>query len=283
MKKYIYFCLTILGISACADLDSGFMETVPKPVVEGYLVPGQQVRIKVHKEIPYSADSAQSSRLEIPVSGLKIQLSGEGQTETLAEEADGYYAASTKFLIKVGGSYQIKFSYNGTTVSASTVIPTKPQGFKASTNVVPRAAVDLSAGFMGGGRPPGGFGGSQTNIALEWLNPNNDYFITVVECMEANPVEIIKFPVDNTRPRPDRRFRNEPAQTSVGVVGSQSFQYFGLHRLILCKLNPDYPALYQRNGNTTQNISTPPTTITNGLGIFTGVNADTIQIRVIPE
>jgi hypothetical protein len=281
MKNILTICLASMIFFSCADLDSGFMETAPKPVVEAYLVPGQQVRMKVHKEIPYSADSAQSTRLEVPVTGLKITLSGAGQTETLREEADGYYAATTKFLVKVGEAYQLNFSYNGKTISASTAIPTKPQGFKESTNIVTRAAIDLSAGFTG--RPPGGFGSSQTNISLEWLNPNNDYFITVVESMETNPVEIIKFPVTDNRPRPESRFRNQPVQGTQGVIGSQSFQYFGMHRLILFKLNPDYPALYQRSGNTTQNISTPPTTITNGLGIFTGVNADTLLVRVIPE
>ncbi len=281
MKNILYSFFVCLSLVSCAELDTGFMETVPKPVVEGYLVPGQQVRINVHKEIPYSADSTSSTRVEIPVKGLKITLSGEGQTETLKEEADGYYAASTQFLIKVGGTYQINFSYNGVPVSASTSIPTKPQGFKASTTYVARAAIDLSAGFTG--RPPGGFGSSQTNINLEWLNPKNDFFITVVESIDPNPIEIIKFPVSDNRPRPESRFRNQPVQGTEGVIGSQAFQYFGMHRLILFKLNPDYPALYQRSGNTTQNISTPPTTITNGLGIFTGVNADTLMVRVIPE
>ncbi len=281
MKNIFYGLVTCLSLAACSELDSGFIETLPKPVVEGYLVPGQQVHIKVHKEIPYSADSAQSTKLEVPVKGLKITLSGEGQNETLLEETEGNYVASSHFLIKVGGNYLLKFVYNNKTVSASTSIPTKPQGFIASTTLITRAAIDLSAGFNG--RPSGGFGSSQTNINLEWLNPQNDFFITVVESMETNPVEIIKFPITDTRPRPETRFRNQPVQGTQEVIRSQSFEYFGRHRMILFKLNPDYPSLYQRSGNTSQNISTPPTTITNGLGIFTGINADTLMIRVIPE
>jgi hypothetical protein len=281
MKNIFYLFLSFILLASCSGIDSGFMETVPKPVVEGYLVPGQQVHIKVHQEIPYSADSAQSTKLEVPIKGLKITLSGEGQTETLVEESDGSYTPSTNFKIKVGGNYSMKFSYNNKIVSSSTFIPSKPQGFTASTLVVYRTAIDLSAGFTG--RPPGGFGSSQTNLSLEWLNPQNDYFITVVESIETNPVEIIKFPITDTRPRPETRFRNQPVQGTQGVITRQAFQYFGRHSLILFKLNPDYPALYQRSGNTTQNISTPPTTILNGLGIFTGINSDTLLIRVIPE
>jgi hypothetical protein len=107
--------------------------------------------------------------------------------------------------------------------------------------------------------------------------------MSIVESLEPNPVEIIKFPIDPTRVRPNIRFRNQPIQGNSAEIRSQSFQYFGQHALILFKLNSDYVALYQRNGNTTQNISTPPTTILNGLGIFTGVNADTLKIKVLPE
>lgn len=282
MKHLAIFIISLIFLSSCSDLESGYVETNPKPVVEAYLVPSQQVRIKIHQEVPYSADSSQSTNLEVPISGLKITISGENQSEVLKEEANGYYAASEKFLIKVGGAYTMKFIYKGNEISANTIIPSKPLGFTSSTTLITRAAVDLSKGFQGM-RPPGGFGQNQTNINLEWQNPTNDYFIAVVENIESNPIEIIKFPSTDNRPRPNFRFRNEPVQGTQSVVGSQSFQYFGRHRIVLCKLNPDYVALYQRSGNTTQNISTPPTTIKNGLGIFTGVNADTLYVKVIEE
>jgi hypothetical protein len=53
-----------------------------------------------------------------------------------------------------------------------------------------------------------------------------------------------------------------------------------MHNVILMHVNPDYAALYRSSGSTSQNISTPPTSITNGLGVFTGVNADTLKFEV---
>jgi hypothetical protein len=38
--------------------------------------------------------------------------------------------------------------------------------------------------------------------------------------------------------------------------------------------------LYKFSGNTSLNISEPPTNIKNGFGIFTGINTDTLYVNV---
>ncbi|NJO24567.1 MAG: hypothetical protein HC867_00495 [Bacteroidia bacterium] len=45
-------------------------------------------------------------------------------------------------------------------------------------------------------------------------------------------------------------------------------------------MQPEYAALYNSNGNSSQNLTTVPTNVQNGLGIFTGVNADTVFVTV---
>ena len=278
-NSIIYIFLGILSLS-CSNLESGFEETIPKPVVEAYLIPGAPISLSVHTEIPYSADSLANK--EKPLDGLKITITGPKGSINLVSKGNGLYVSQSVFPIIVGGQYSLKFDYLGKQVSAMTQIPTKPLKFASNKTFITRQAIDISAG----GRPQGGFGGGanvDNNVLLTWENTTNDYYMSIIETLESNPVEIIKFPVDPTRVRPNIRFRNQPVQGNSAEIRSQSFQYFGQHALILFKLNPDYVALYQRNGNTTQNISTPPTTITNGLGIFTGINADTLKIKVLPE
>ena len=53
--------------------------------------------------------------------------------------------------------------------------------------------------------------------------------------------------------------------------------------IILYHINPDLAALYEENDNTSQNISNPPSEINNAFGIFSGINADTLYIDVIPN
>lgn len=279
MKNFtLYIFLGIMGFS-CSNFENGFEQTIPKPVVEAYLIPGAPISLSVHTEIPYSADSLANK--EKPVDGLKITITGPKGLINLVSKGNGLYVSQSIFPITVGSTYSLKFDYLGKQVSATTQIPTKPLRFTSNKTFITRQAIDISAG----GRPQGGFGGGNTdnNVLLSWENSANDYYMSIIESIEPNHVEIIKFPVDPNRIRPNVRFRNQPIQGSSVEIRSQSFQYFGQHALILFKLNLDYVALYQRNGNTTQNISTPPTTITNGLGIFTGINADTIKIKVLPE
>jgi hypothetical protein len=279
----ILFILSFGFLSSCTELENGLVDTNAKPVVEAYLSPGTPVSIRIYKEIPYAEVTTANANKEVPIENLKITLKGPESSVLLNSLGSGLYTAPASFKILVGKEYSMKFDYNGMGVYASTMIPSKPINYKADKDLITRQAIDLSQGGGGlGGRPGGNFN-QAANLTLTWSNPTNDYFISVIENMETNPVEIVKFPVDPTRVRPDIRFRNEPVQGTTVEIRPQNFQYFGFHRVILFKLNPDYVALYKRNGNTTQNISTPPTTITNGLGIFTGINSDTLKVRVIPE
>ncbi|WP_332368583.1 hypothetical protein [Spirosoma telluris] len=123
---------------------------------------------------------------------------------------------------------------------------------------------------------------SQTNtsIKLTWKNSTSDYYYVVVNTVEANPVPIISNTGSTSVTIPTRQFQSEPQQYDNTTIQSQSFQYFGVYRVVLFHLNPDYAALYKQNSTSTQNISTPPSSITNGLGLFTGINTDTLYVTV---
>ncbi|MEA5256559.1 hypothetical protein VB264_02115 [Arcicella aquatica] len=283
MKSYIKFIssknnllaiiifASLLGIVAC-DKDSNFIEGGARPVVEAYLVAGKPISLSVKKEIAYNEDT---SNTEAPINGLNIKISDGTNTYSLTSNGAGVYKSDSTVKLKVGVTYNLSFTYNGNAVTASTIIPTKPVGFKTDITSIARTKLNLSSG--------GGFGGGfdeNTDVNLSWSNPNSDYHFVVVDNIEANPVLIITLPTTSNFNDLTRRFRSQPVQGTTTQLRSQQFQYFGKHNLVLLKVNPDYAALYNSTGSTSQNISTPPTTITNGLGIFTGVNADTLAFTV---
>ncbi len=262
---------SLLGIVAC-DKDSNFIEGGARPVVEAYLVAGKPISLSVKKEIAYNEDT---SNTEAPINGLNIKISDGTNTYSLTSNGAGVYKSDSTVKLKVGVTYNLSFTYNGNAVTASTIIPTKPVGFKTDITSIARTKLNLSSG--------GGFGGGfdkNTDVNLSWSNPNSDYHFVVVDNIEASPVLIITLPTTTSFNDLTRRFRSQPVQGTSTQLRSQQFQYFGKHNLVLLKVNPDYAALYNSTGSTSQNISTPPTTITNGLGIFTGVNADTLAFTV---
>lgn len=278
MKLYhcFIFGLLLLITGACTPNTDNTLNPNIQPVVQAYLVPGQPVSVTVTKQTPFENDTTGQGQ---PISGLNLTIQNNAKTYPLQSLSNGTYLSKTDLSVKAGQTYQLDFDYNGHHVSGSTAIPTRPVSFSASQTEVYRTAITPGSGM-------GNFGGQgnqaqATPIRLTWNNPIGDYYFVVVDNIETNPVSIITSnnsagPVGNAA----RRFRGEPIQSDFTTIQAQSFQYFGRHRVVLFHLNPDYAALYKQTSTSTQNISTPPTTLTNGLGLFTGINTDTLYVTV---
>lgn len=255
MKRRIIAGLLITILSTgCAKEDDG-LAGINKAVVESYLAPGQPVSVKITKEIEYGVDN-----INQPLDNLTVIINHNGTDYTLANAGNGIYNSST-IPVNIGGSYQLKFDYNGVQVSASTIIPDKPTSFtqSATTMTVPTTF------------PPT----FPNPINLKWENPNLDYHLVVVTNIETNPVLI------NSGGQGRPVFRTEPSQTTAQDLSFQQFTYYGNYRVVLYRIWPEYAALYEDNGTNSTNLAEPPTNVVNGRGIFTGINtADTLYVRV---
>jgi hypothetical protein len=279
-KKIILYLAVCLSFMACTEINS-VIEPGDKPVIEAFLAPGHIVSMKVFTEIPYSFN--EEDNVSTNISGLEIVISGnDGSTFNLVDKGSGIYESSNP-LGAVGTVYSMSFQFKGRTVSASTVIPSKPLGFAMNTAEIYRIERDFSGGFTPGqGGGPGGFQQEdRTPLELTWSNTDGVYHFVAAQYTSAVQDPVTQFPTDlNGFTRPARRFNNEPVLTSFSNMQPQQFEYFGAYDIILYRLNPDYAALYENNNTSTQNISTPVSTISNGLGIFTGINADTLRLNV---
>lgn len=114
-------------------------------------------------------------------------------------------------------------------------------------------------------------------VTLTWDNDDGSYYIVVIENIEETLDPIRDFG-DSTRT--GNIFKKPPTTASGIQLRPQEFQYFGRHRLILYHVLPDYASLYSENSSSSQNLTNPSTSITNGYGIFTGLNSDTLSFTV---
>lgn len=274
MKKILLLLPFLL--TACLEVRN-VVTPGDKPVIEAYLAPGHPVSMKIYTEIPYSEEDSVYSE---PLTGLSVTLTGNnGQRISLSDNNDGIYT-SQEPLGEAGLSYTMSFQHNGRLISAETTLPERPIGFRIDTTVIYRVSRSFTGSFLPG---QGGFEPEEmTEVNLSWQNPGKVYHFVAATVLDENAAQIVTRSNDNgvMFAPPNRRFNNEPVQGESAVISSQSFEYFGRHAIILYKLNPDYAALYQNQSSTSQNISTPVSTITNGLGIFTGINADTLLLTV---
>lgn len=237
------------------------------PVVESYLITTRPVSIQITRKTPYDANVALSAD---DLNLLQVKVLYNDQIRLIPSVGNGEYK-DLAFIPQEGVEYKLEFEFNNQTISSSTEILSKPENFKQSVTQIQMSGIDFST------RPP-------TRpvmpdpVKLTWTNGDNSYYMVVIENMETATTAINDY---GDREPPGRFFRNAPTQTNQFEIQSMQFQYYGRHRLILYHLNADYATLYNDTGNSSQNLTNPTTNIENGLGIFTGINADTLLLNVI--
>ncbi len=269
-----FLIISLLGVVTlgCQTASDTAIAPDSRPVVEAYLVAGQPISVKLTTQIPFSEDTTATQQAN-PIDGLALTVKSADQTLSLRSTGNGLY--TTTAVAKIGQTYDLSFDYLGKRVTANTLVPTKPVNFKADQTELLRPQVTIGSGGLGA------LVNTATPVNLTWKNPVADYYFVVVDNLETSPVPIIVDPRNTGLVTTlSRRFRVQPTQGDNATIAGLSFQYFGRHAVVLYHLNPDYAALYKQNSTSTQNIATPPTTVVNGLGIFTGLAADTLYLTV---
>lgn len=265
MKKFIkeasLSCLLILSGCNTDDLETSYQDKV---VVEAYLYVNHPVKISISRLTAYDPDSEISGD---DINNLNVTINNE---VTLIPQGEGVYKGPDSYLIEEGRDYTLSFVFNEKEVTATTHALHKPIDYWQSVTSI--EATSFSGPPAGGGIPS-----FPDPIELTWSNPENDYYLVVVENIESEPEAINDFGDEEP---PSTTFRNEPYQTSSTEINSMQFEYYGTHRLVLFHITPEYASLYKDSGTTSQNITTPPTNVTNGLGIYTALNSDTLFIEV---
>lgn len=269
LKKLLPVLILVAGVTSCIKRDNS--EFTDIPIIEAYLKPGSCISLTVSRQIPFSSEVVYSSD---DINNLAITITNNGIDHVLKPEGNGVYADSS-LIISEGERYDLHFIYNSTEVSAYTEVPSKPTGFTESDSRISVTRMD-SASFPAGG---GGMWEMPEPLELTWVNDDDSYYIVVAENIEDTLDAVRDFGNDESRPA--GRFRKSPTTSSGLQMRPQEFQYFGTHRLILFHVLPDYASLYDDKMETSQNLTNPSTSITNGYGIFTGLNADTLYLEVV--
>ncbi len=238
-----------------------------RPVVECYFYADHVPTVKITKLIPFRSDVVFS---EEDVDRIAVTITDDttGESCILTAQGEGIYTTASNFKAKVGHTYTMTIPYNGELVAATTTIPPKP---------VNMALSETSITAMGS--PMGRAGGPGGGVEITWDNAGKDYYMLAVENTMANPEPIFEDDGEEEWPRP--AFRVEPTQGTSTQLSQMSFYYYGMHDVILIRMQPEYVLLYSTNGTTSSTLTEIHANVENGYGIFTGVNADTMQLKVI--
>jgi hypothetical protein len=266
--KHIFAILIIPALfSSCLERDNS--EFTDIPVIESYLKPGYCLSLTVSRQIPFSSNVWYASD---DINNLTITISNNEADYILEPLGEGRYSDSA-LIVKGGERYDLSFVYNSMNVSAYTEVPSKPVNYYKSANSISVVRMDSSWTPVAGGMFV-----MPEPLEISWDNDDDSYYILVAENMEETLDPVRDFGADEEIPI--GRFRKSPTTASGVRMMPQEFEYFGTHRLILFHVLPDYASLYDRISSSSQNLTNPSTSITNGYGIFTGLNADTLYLEV---
>ncbi|MES2810481.1 MAG: DUF4249 family protein [Bacteroidota bacterium] len=265
MKKIIIgmlACLLLAVLASSCTKNSNSAILTAKAVVEGYLIAGKPVQLTIKMQ---STNGTIDTLM--PISGLTVNITHNGVSYQLNYTGSGVYANNT-LIPEAGQVYNLKFIYNNETVSAETKIPSKPLNFIGSDTTITPPSPPTS-----GTRPT-----PPEPIVYTWSNPNNEYHLITVKCIETTPVEISTGAILVG----GRTFRTEPTQASTQNILPMQFKYYGRHEVVLYRIQAEYAAIYDDNISNSNNLTGPPGNIVHGYGIFTGVNtADKRYIKVV--
>ena len=243
-------------------------------VVQAYLFAGQPVdSIRITQSVSYS----QEDTLEIPINDLELNLDDGDNNLLLESIGEGYYALPG-YLPAEGRSFTLEFEYDGKIVKAETLVPLKKEAM-ISVESIEMEKIEL-------GTFPGGLNQNTEDIEVTWDNSEGDYYYVLYENIEDDP-EYINAMLEQFLAENGQLGRfsaiSEPQIMDFYTIRSRQIQQFGTYRVIIFRVNPEYVLLYESNGNSSVSLQEPLDNIENGLGIFTGVNSDTLYFEVLKK
>lgn len=248
-------------LSACKK-SSSTDNSVYLPVVEGYLMPGHALSIKLYQQ----KSLTDTSKYGPAITGEQVYVSDGSTKVQLTESPKGTYTYSDQTFLAEGKTYTLQFNYLTYAVSAQTVMPGKPLNFATQYgSVTLPATIDPNAA-------------NTTIDKLTWDNPNSLNHVLVFDNKDGTD-----FPLTNFR-------GNRPANFELNTDGAAffnltqgTFPYYGHYTVVLLRVNQEFIDLIKSNtsNSTSQNLANIPTNVVNGLGIFTAMQADTLSFNLL--
>jgi len=262
MKAFQIIAITLLIISGCSkeNYNPGFKDI---PVVEGYLHASQPLEISISRQVPYTKEAVYSSD---NLDSLNLRIFDGNLFYDLIPIGHGKYI-NPNINIREFNTFELEFYFNNLLVSTKTNVPEKPKNFFSSTS-----NIYLNDDLFSVNNP--------NEIEFYWDNYDESYYYLLIENIEPDPIPI--YDNDNIS-NISQMFQLAPSQSDHYSMKTRRFSYYGNHRIILFHINPDLASLYEESKNTSQNITNPPTEIKHAFGIFTGINADTLNVNVMPQ
>lgn len=261
IRRYFWkVCLAGSISMALAGCQKESTASASLPVVEAYLYAGHPIKVKLYQQ----KSLTDTAKYGAAITGQQLSISDGSRRIQLAESAKGIYTYSDSSFLAAGKTYTLAFNYNSREVSAKTVMPFKPTNFATQHDSVHYAHTSTPSVKI------------DSLNKFTWDNPDSLNHVLVFDNIDDT-----FFPVSGgfVRNGASNVFSVNTERKPVYYVVNNSFPYYGHYQVVLLSVNQEYIDFMKSNalGSNSQNLLNIPTNVTNGLGIFTAMQSDTLK------
>lgn len=273
MKKLLKNSILVLAgfsVWACEDVPE-FETDDTVPVVEAFLYAGKPVEdVRITEVVSFDSDEANNE-----LDGLDIEIHWNDDVFALENTGNGQYTYPGDGLEIISGeTYQINFLFEGASITSTTTVPPAPTGLHLSVEQLEIPQVKELSDIRDLAQS------GNNNVNVGWDNPNGDYYFLVIENMETDPESIDLNDILDY----GYEYTSSPTQNDFfTLVPFVHYTQFGIHRIILYRVNEEYALLYETIEQDSRDLNEPFTNIDNGVGIFSGFASDTVYLDIIKE
>lgn len=258
--RLMYLGLLLICCYSCKKSQDVENDYYDRPVVQAYLVPGVPIQVKVY----YQKFMEDTLTHGYPITDLKLKVSNGTDEVLLSETSPGVYDYADASFVKDRQHYALSFEYLGKTIAAETSVPEKPTGFRVSstTQVVPEFSF---------GTTPEAF----IPLVFNWNNPGKENYMMVFK-----NTDLYKTPTDSRFNRTYSDIESILGTVATYQTQQMTFNYLGNYQVLLYHINEEYSKAISSSSSNSLNLTPQYTNVQNGLGIFTAMRADTLNVLV---
>lgn len=179
MRLFIFAALYFLSLGACSSPNE-IENSQQSIIVVGYLVPGQDTRVKLRQTLP---PERYFDGLEDTLTNARVEISSGGQTYALEPDANerGLYRLAQEMMPVIEGQvYELLVEHEGRQVRASTTVPFASEVTQVSTHTGDGESIVYNQQFgdlFGNLLHPGEFFWSKS--------PNAAGYVIIVEAVDV--------------------------------------------------------------------------------------------------
>jgi hypothetical protein len=243
----------LITMTGCGERLIDYNIDTGTAVIEAYLLEGSNtMTVKAYSMEVYLKEGFQLSK---PIRDLSININNMQMTET---QAGTYSLDLGNDKVSQNETYNLLFTYNDKTVTATATTPAPIENLRAEPNTLTLSSLSYFADSA-----------DTSAIIVTWDDPDSSYYQVYIE--SPNTSDIPSLGIFGQR-------LMQPFRGNSHRATARDFRSAGTHRIYVYRVAKDYADLYEQVSSS--DLANPVSAITNAFGIFTSLSVAQTQIYV---